>query len=76
MAKALPSFIHVVTHRTSGYPKSINFSAMLHSGIRILHSIMNGHTMAYKDKLANEFQNLFGICAYFSTDDRLTATDL
>ena len=76
MAKALPSFIHVVTHRTSGCPKSINLSAMLHSGIRILHSIMNGHTMAYKDKLANEFQNLFGIYAYFSTDDRLMATDL
>jgi hypothetical protein len=32
--------------------------------------------MAYKDKLANEFQNLFSICAYFSTGDRLTAMDL
>ncbi|HNN97249.1 MAG TPA: hypothetical protein PKI03_33500, partial [Pseudomonadota bacterium] len=73
--KALPSFIHVVMHRTSGYLKSINFSAMLHCGAKIIHIMMSRHTMAYKDKPANRFQNFVRICAYSAAANRLTATD-
>jgi len=62
-------------HRTSGYPKSIKFSAVLHCGTRIIHSMMNGHTMAYKYKLANRFQNFVRIYAYSAAANRLNATD-